>query len=105
MGKRGVESVELETARLCLRQWRDDDLDELARIHHDPEVMRFIGSERRPQSRDEAAEWLARQRDHWLTFGFGIWAIDLKVRSQLIGWAGAVTLNWLPQEMPAVEIG
>lgn len=34
---------ELRTVRLRLRQWRDADLDPLAEMDADPEVVRHIG--------------------------------------------------------------
>ena len=35
---------ELETERLRLRPWRDDDLDAYAALCADPEVMRWLGA-------------------------------------------------------------
>lgn len=34
--------LELESARLVLRQWRDSDLPEFARMCADPQVMRYF---------------------------------------------------------------
>ncbi|MEU6609811.1 GNAT family N-acetyltransferase [Streptomyces shenzhenensis] len=33
----------IDTARLVLRRWRDNDLEPLAAINADPDVMRWIG--------------------------------------------------------------
>ncbi|MYR60998.1 GNAT family N-acetyltransferase, partial [Streptomyces sp. SID625] len=32
----------IETARLILRRWHDDDVAPMAAVNADPEVMRFI---------------------------------------------------------------
>ena len=34
----------LHTARLVLRRWRDTDIEPMAAINADPEVMRWIGA-------------------------------------------------------------
>ena len=96
--------VELRTERLLLRQWRDDDLDALAPMYADPEVMRYIrdGS---VQSREQTAEHLARMRRHWDEHGFGLFAAELVETGELTGWAGLAVPHFLPEVMPAVEIG
>ncbi|HEX4143395.1 MAG TPA: GNAT family N-acetyltransferase [Pirellulales bacterium] len=49
----------IETERLTLRPVRSDDLEPLAALGADREVMRFIGSGK-PQSRRDAVHWLER---------------------------------------------
>ncbi len=46
-------SLAIETERLRLRSWREDDLDAFARITADPEVMRYVL--RGPLRREETA--------------------------------------------------
>ena len=38
-----MNEVKLETERLILRMWREDDFESYAKICADPEVMRYIG--------------------------------------------------------------
>ncbi|WP_341846370.1 GNAT family N-acetyltransferase [Streptomyces regalis] len=52
---------ERRTERLLLRQWRDIDLDPLAAMDADPEVMRYIG-DGSLSSRERTAAALARVR-------------------------------------------
>jgi RimJ/RimL family protein N-acetyltransferase len=94
--------VELETARLRLRLWRDEDLDTIARWNGDPFVMRHMG--RPPMTREESAEALARYRRHWDEHGFGLWAVELRETGELIGrtglsfhraWPDDPELGWL----------
>jgi RimJ/RimL family protein N-acetyltransferase len=96
--------IELRTERLLLRQWRNDDLDALAPTYADPEVMRYI-RDGAVQSRAETAEHLARIRQHWDEHGFGLFAAELLETGELIGWVGLVVPHFLPEVMPAVEIG
>ena len=94
--------MELETARLRLRRWRDDDLQVLARWNADPVVMRHMG--RGPMTPEESAAALDRYRAHWAEHGFGIWAAELLSTGELVGriglsyhraWPGDPELGWL----------
>ena len=66
--------TELETARLLLRSWREEDLDPYARICADPEVMRYLSG---TMTRDQAAKQMERWMRHWEERGFGVWAAQL----------------------------
>ncbi|MFC5907878.1 GNAT family N-acetyltransferase [Streptacidiphilus monticola] len=96
---------ELRTARLLLRGLRTEDLDAgLAEMHADPEVMRYIrdGS---TQDRTQAAQFLdARQRD-WQEQGFGLFAVESLADGAFVGWVGLAVPAFLPEILPAVEIG
>ncbi len=94
----------METERLTLRGWRDDDLDALAAMNADPEVMRYIldGSVR---SREKSAEGLQKMMRHWPEHGFGLFAVEVRETGALIGWAGLAVPDFLPEVLPAVEIG
>ena len=92
----------LTTERLALRGWRDDDLDGLAAINADPEVMRYIldGAVR---DREQSAAGLLKMQQDWTTQGFGLFAVER--HGELIGWAGFAVPAFLPEVLPAVEIG
>lgn len=92
----------IETARLTLREWRDDDLDALAAINADPEVMRHIldGSVR---DREQSAQSLHKMMRAWQENGFGLFAVEKA--NTLLGWAGLAIPDFLPEILPAVEIG
>jgi RimJ/RimL family protein N-acetyltransferase len=77
--------VELETARLRLRRWREDDLDAYARICADPEVMRYMGG---PLTRDETERRIEKIVRGWEERGFGLWAVEEKSSGAFIGRIG-----------------
>jgi RimJ/RimL family protein N-acetyltransferase len=91
----------LETDRLILRGWRDDDLGPLARMYGDEETMRFIGLGG-GRSREEAAEMLDKHRLFWEENGFGLWAVEDKASGEMIGRIGLWVHPLLPDD---VEVG
>ena len=77
----------LETERLVLREWRDTDMNQYARICADPAVMRFMLPSR-GLSHAEAAFDVHKLREHWAEHGFGHWAVEEKASGALAGRTG-----------------
>ncbi|MEV0586432.1 GNAT family N-acetyltransferase [Nonomuraea sp. NPDC050310] len=96
--------MELGTERLILRRWRESDLDALAAIDADPEVMRFIG-DGSVRTREQTAETIARMEQGWDERGFGLFAVEHRDSGELAGWTGLSVPLFLPEILPAVEIG
>lgn len=94
---------ELETPRLRLRQWRAGDRAPFAAINADPEVMRHIGSG--VLGRAGSDELLNRLRREWTRNGHGLWALERREDGALLGFCGLAVPGFLPQVLPAVEIG
>ena len=64
----------LETPRLVLREMTFGDLDFLAELLADPEVMRYYP---KPFDRRGSEGWLRRQLDRYDSHGYGFWlALD-----------------------------
>ncbi|MGA8164027.1 MAG: GNAT family N-acetyltransferase [Waddliaceae bacterium] len=79
--------MRLETERLIVREFREEDLEEFAPILADPKVMEYSLSG--PLSRDEAQQYLQhRILDHYEEWGYGFWAIVSKKTMKIIGLAG-----------------
>ncbi len=90
----------IETERLRLRAFREDDLDAFAAMSADPEVMRYIGS---GETVDRNGSWrsMAGFNGHWTLRGFGMWAIERRSDGAFIGRTG-----WHhPPYWPALEVG
>ena len=91
-------SGELETERLRLRQFREDDHNVLATYHADPEMTRFLGG---PISPAESWRWLLSMLGHWNLRGYGYWALEEKGEAALCGAAGLIRhFDW-----PELELG
>lgn len=93
----------METERLVLRRWTPGDIDRLAAVFAEPAVWRYPFG--RGLTRDESQHVLDRLIDHWDTYGFGMWAVEVKDEPELIGYVGLAVPNWLPEVLPAVEVG
>ncbi|MFI8291899.1 N-acetyltransferase [Streptomyces sp. ms191] len=96
--------TEIRTPRLILRRWTDDDLVPMAEINADPEVMRWIG-DGSVRDLEETAEDIERWEEEWDDEGFGLFAVELIASGELIGFAGLSVPDFLPEVLPAVEIG
>ena len=92
----------IETKRLRMREWRDDDLGPFARICADPRVREHFPS---TLNEKQSAEWIKRTRKHFSDHGYGIWAIEPREGAPLIGYLGLVQVNFVSHFTPAVEIG
>jgi RimJ/RimL family protein N-acetyltransferase len=88
----------LETERLLLRPFTEDDEDDLCALYADPEVMRFLGGVR---TREQTRLRLAAMVAHWREHGFGIWALVAKAGGEFVGRCG---LGHLHEEVGDVEL-
>lgn len=77
----------LETARLVLRDWRDEDLDPFHAISSDPVVMATLGP---LLSRAETAALIDRVRALAAQAGHTFWALERSADRRLIGWCGVI---------------
>ncbi|MFI1971242.1 GNAT family N-acetyltransferase [Streptomyces cinnamoneus] len=97
-------TLSLRTPRLTLRRWREDDIVPMAAINSDPEVMRWIGDGSvRDRSQTEAGI-VAWERE-WEERGVGLFAVEERTSRQLVGFAGLSEPVFLPEILPAMEIG
>jgi RimJ/RimL family protein N-acetyltransferase len=94
-------AIELQTARLQLRQWSKADLAPLVELFVEPKVWWY--PLRRGFTAVETERFLQRRLDEWATRGWGLWALELD--GVLIGYTGLGLPEFLPEVMPVPEIG
>ena len=92
--------VQLETERLLLRPFKQDDFEDYARITAYPDVMRYIGNGQ-PLSRADAWRSMAVHLGHWQLRGYGMWGAELKETGRVIGRIGL----YFPESWPGLEVG
>ena len=86
-GEDRAAQVFLETERLVLRQFIEDDVDELFDLDSDPAVTRFLTGGK-PTPGDEIRNKIlpAYLRYYELFEGFGFWAAVEKSSGEFLGW-------------------
>lgn len=92
----------IETARLLLRPWTEDDLPLLVAWNADPQVMHHFG---RVRTADDVRARFGLMREWQATRGFSFWAVERKADGALIGNCGLKPLT-VPWPQPDdIEIG
>ncbi len=96
-------AVTVETERLLLRPWRAaDDLPPFAALNADPAVMAFFP---RLLSAEESNATLDRLRAGIADRSYGFWAVELRDRECLIGFAGLHEVRGDYHFTPGHEVG
>ena len=94
--------VQRSTARLVLRQWREEDREAFAAVNADPEVMAHLPS---VLDRDGSNALLDRLQASIEVQGWGLWAVERRDTGVLQGFTGlSVPRHPLPF-LPCVEVG
>ncbi len=79
-----------ESDRLLLRQFQESDLPGFYEIFSDPKTMHFMNG---PRDCGRTRQSLQTKVDHWQRHGYGIWCLETKRDSVILGHCG---LGWLP---------
>jgi RimJ/RimL family protein N-acetyltransferase len=93
---------ELQTSRLRLRAWRDEDLPLFAELNADREVMEHLLG---PLTRSQSDALVGRITEHFLREGFGFWAVEAPGVSGFIGMVGIGIPSYTAPFTPCVEVG
>ena len=91
----------LETERLMLRDWREDDFDALHALCTDPAVMATIGPLHDPAATHGL---LGRLQDRTRRHGCTFWAMERKDDGRVLGFCG-VSRGTIPRLEEELEIG
>jgi RimJ/RimL family protein N-acetyltransferase len=92
--------ITLETERLILRMFREEDAEVYAKICADAEVMRYL-ADGRALSVLEAWRHMAFIVGHWQLRGYGHWAVEERSSGKLAGRIGFLN----PAGWPGFELG
>ena len=75
----------IETARLILRNWREEDIEPFIRHTNTPAVMRWLGGVRTEEFHRTA---IRNRIMVWQERGFTFWAVERKTDGELLGFCG-----------------
>lgn len=92
----------IETPRLVLRDWHDDDVEAWVRMNADARVTEFFT---RNYTREVSEEMVAKMRQQLYRNGYGWWAVEIRGGAP---FAGVIALQEVPFQAPftpANEVG
>lgn len=92
----------LETDRLVLRRWRDEDLAPFAALNADPVVMATLPA---ALTRAESDAPVARTEASFDERGHGLWAVEERATGAHVGFVGLAAATFPAAFTPAVEVG
>lgn len=92
----------IETERLILRAFREEDRAPFAAINGDPRVSDWLGG---PISVDQSNATLDRINAHIAAHGYGFFAAERKADGRLVGMIGLQPVRDDLPPAPAVELG
>ena len=90
----------IETERLILREYSQDDFDALYEILSDEQTMKHYP---KPYDKKGVQRWIDWSLDNYQKYGFGLWAMILKETGEFIGDCGITLQNIDGEQLP--EIG
>lgn len=92
----------IETSRLILRTWHEQDKQPFFEINHDNKVLEFLPGS---MSEEQVSDFMQYQNQQLEARQYMLWAAELQETGELIGFIG---LNYFDRQThfsPAVEIG
>ena len=92
----------MQTQRLILREWTDDDLEPFAALNADTRVMEFLPA---LLTREQSDEMATRIRTYFQERGFGLWAVEVRGGAKFIGFVGLTVPRFEAHFTPCVEVG
>jgi RimJ/RimL family protein N-acetyltransferase len=93
---------EVETERLLLRQWREEDVEPLHEICSQPEYLETMPA----QGLDDTRAQVERFRQRWADDGYSQWAACDRESGVLIGRIGLLRHHdWPLSDRPVPEVG
>lgn len=97
-----ADGLTIETDRLVLRRWREEDREPFAALNADPEVMRYFV---RPLTREESDRLVDRIEARFEADGIGQWAVERREDGRFLGFTGLAPASFEASFTPTIEVG
>ena len=95
-------TIEIETPRLRMRQWRESDREPFAAMNADPAVVEFFAS---PPSRAASDASIDAWQAQFAAQGWSNWAVELRESQEFLGFTGLSVPRRTFSFSPCVEVG
>ena len=95
-----MKHIVIETDRLYLREFQQEDINDLAMILQDERVMTAY---EKHFSHQDVQDWLDRQLERYQRDGFGLWVAEEKESGKVVGQIG-LTLQPVKEDI-VLEVG
>ncbi|MFI6530974.1 GNAT family N-acetyltransferase [Nonomuraea sp. NPDC050547] len=92
----------METERLIMRRWREEDREPFAAMNADPEVMEHFPAR---LTRAQSDMMIDRMEMGFARDGYGLWALEVRESGEFVGFTGLIYWDFPAHFTPAVEIG
>lgn len=96
-----MQTIEIDTQRLRLRQWRKADDAPFAALNADPRVMEFFPS---PLAHEVSRAAIHRWSSEIADRGWGLWAVERRDTQEFVGFVGLQIPQGPLPFAPCVEI-
>lgn len=97
-----MENYLFKSDRLGFRNWQEQDLDFLAAMNADPEVMHYFP---KAKTKEESLTFIRESREKWNTYGYCFFAVEALVTQEVMGFIGLNYIDYEATFTPNVEIG
>ncbi|MDR1180456.1 MAG: GNAT family N-acetyltransferase [Bacteroidales bacterium] len=92
----------IETPRLVLRDWKEDDILPFAAMNSNPTVMKYF---LKSLNEKESLDFYNRIQDEFFGYGCGLYAVEKKETGEFIGYAGFQNITVDVDFTSGIEIG
>lgn len=91
-----------ESNRLGFRMWQETDRAKFSNMNAKKEVMRYFP---KTLEREASDNFLDSIKKHFKTYGYGLWAVEIKNSKEFIGFIGLLNATFEATFTPCTEIG
>lgn len=92
----------IETENLILRDWREEDIEELSRLNSDDRVMKYFLNK---LTHEETVDFYHYIQQEFADCGYGLYAVEEQTTHLFVGLVGLHNVKFNADFVPAVEIG
>lgn len=94
--------IYIETPRLILRNWQEDDLKPFRELNSDEEVMRYFPKTYSLEETDAFYRAIIKEFEE---YNYGLYAVEIKESNEFIGFIGFHRATFEADFTPCIEIG